>query len=91
VVSSLGPGAETARSAGETAIYACICFGINERTVREHVRAGAATLAALAEACGAGSDCAGCRDRLRRLISEETLDPRTTTPAEPGGPRRHDR
>ena len=53
-------------------MYACLCFGVNEKTTRAYIRDGAHTLEALAEISKAGSDCGGCKARLQRLIAEET-------------------
>ena len=50
----------------------CHCKAVFEREVRELVRAGAASRPAIARACGAGSDCGGCRPVLDEIIAEET-------------------
>ena len=49
----------------------CLCLGLNERTVREHIRAGAGSLEELSRSCGAGADCAMCHERLLGMILEE--------------------
>ena len=49
----------------------CLCLGLNERTVREQIRGGAANLHDLAKSCGAGADCAACHERLLAMILEE--------------------
>jgi bacterioferritin-associated ferredoxin len=52
-------------------MYACLCFGITERVVREHVREGARSLEEVGRVCRAGTDCGGCLAKIERLIVEE--------------------
>ncbi|CAJ1499890.1 (2Fe-2S)-binding protein [[Mycobacterium] burgundiense] len=49
-------------------MYVCLCLGITSSTVAEVVAAGARTANAVAEACGAGSECARCRRSVRAVI-----------------------
>ena len=51
-------------------MYACLCRAVPERSVRETVAAGASTVSAVREACGAGTGCGGCLPSLRRLLRE---------------------
>lgn len=49
----------------------CHCHAINDRTIREVVRAGACSPRAVAKACGAGGGCGGCRHAVERIIETE--------------------
>ena len=48
----------------------CHCRAVSDRTVREHVAFGASDLEAVAEWCGAGGRCGGCRPALARLLAD---------------------
>ena len=52
-------------------MYVCICARVREREVRTAIRCGARTEETVAEACGAGTGCGTCRDRICDLITEE--------------------
>jgi bacterioferritin-associated ferredoxin len=49
----------------------CQCKAVREHQVRCLIQQGACTRAALARACGAGSDCGGCRPVLDEILAEE--------------------
>ena len=49
-------------------MYVCLCRGVTSHTVSEAVAAGAITSNQVAEACGAGVDCARCRRTVRAII-----------------------
>lgn len=53
----------------------CSCHGVTDREIRQHARAGARTPRQVAEACGAGGSCGGCRPVVREIL-DETHDPR---------------
>ncbi|GIE82335.1 hypothetical protein Aph02nite_82850 [Actinoplanes philippinensis] len=57
-------------------MYVCICHHVREREVRAVIRAGARTEEAVGDACGAGTGCGSCLDRICDLIEEETTDTR---------------
>jgi bacterioferritin-associated ferredoxin len=57
-------------------MYVCICNHVREREVRAVIRAGARTEEAVGDACGAGTGCGSCLDRICDLIEEETTDTR---------------
>jgi bacterioferritin-associated ferredoxin len=57
-------------------MYICICHHVREREVRALVRTGARTEEAVGDACGAGTGCGSCLDRICDLIEEETTDTR---------------
>ena len=47
----------------------CHCLRVFDRTIRQCVRDGAATPAAVTAACGAGSRCGGCRSSIEAIVS----------------------
>ena len=53
-------------------MYVCICARVRDSEVRAAVRRGARCEESVAEACGAGSRCGVCVDRVRDLINEES-------------------
>jgi bacterioferritin-associated ferredoxin len=52
-------------------LYACICERVSEGEVRAVIRCGARTEESVGEACGAGTGCGTCLDRICELIDEE--------------------
>jgi bacterioferritin-associated ferredoxin len=48
----------------------CICEGINDRRIREEIRAGADSVGAIARSCGAGTGCGLCSCDLKRMVLE---------------------
>jgi bacterioferritin-associated ferredoxin len=50
----------------------CHCLRVFERTVKECVREGARCADEVAERCGAGSRCGGCRPSVEDIIERET-------------------
>lgn len=53
----------------------CSCHGVTDREIRQHAHAGARTPRQVAEACGAGGACGGCRPVVREIL-EEAQGPR---------------
>lgn len=53
-------------------MYVCICAQVRERELRGSIAAGAHDLAAVAKACGAGTGCGNCHDRVETIIEEVT-------------------
>ncbi len=49
-------------------MFVCICARVRESEIREVVRAGAATEDSVVDACGAGSGCGTCLDRIAEII-----------------------
>jgi nitrite reductase (NADH) large subunit len=51
----------------------CSCHRVSDREIVDHVEAGACSLSAVQEACGAGTRCGGCvpsiEDVVERLLS----------------------
>ena len=52
-------------------MYACICERVRECEVRAAIRRGAHTEDSVGAACGAGTNCGSCLDRIGELIDEE--------------------
>lgn len=48
----------------------CVCRVLGEGTIRAQIDAGAFSVEELAAACGAGTECGGCRAMLERMIEE---------------------
>jgi bacterioferritin-associated ferredoxin len=55
----------------------CHCERVNDRTIRKCVREGARNHLDIAQACGAGSGCGGCRPVVDELISETQAEVRS--------------
>ncbi len=52
-------------------MYVCICARVRECELRSMIRAGARTEDTVGEACGAGTRCGTCLDRICDVIDEE--------------------
>jgi len=52
-------------------MYVCICARVREAEVREAIRTGAHTEEAVGLACGAGTGCGTCLDRVCDMLLEE--------------------
>ena len=55
-------------------MYVCICARVRECEIRRVIRAGAHTEDAVGDACGAGTGCGTCLDRVADLIEAEVPD-----------------
>ena len=64
----------------------CHCEAVNDRRIREEIAAGALDAEALAERCGAGTDCGSCHEALARRIAAATGDPSRACAGCPGDP-----
>lgn len=53
-------------------MYACLCARVHECELRRVVREGAVTEEAVGDACGAGTGCGTCLDRVAEVIDQET-------------------
>ena len=53
-------------------MFVCICARVRECEVRAAIRLGAHTEDAVGDACGAGTSCGTCLDRIEQLLDEET-------------------
>jgi bacterioferritin-associated ferredoxin len=52
-------------------MYVCICSRVRECELRAAIRAGARTEEAVSDACGAGTGCGTCLDRIGDLLVDE--------------------
>ncbi|MBW6440090.1 (2Fe-2S)-binding protein [Actinoplanes hulinensis] len=57
-------------------MFVCICYHVREREVRAVIQDGARTEEEVGDACGAGTGCGSCLDRICELIKEESADTR---------------
>ena len=48
----------------------CSCHAVSDREIRRLARAGAKCPRAVAEACGAGTCCGGCRMTVAAILDE---------------------
>jgi bacterioferritin-associated ferredoxin len=53
-------------------MYVCICARVRECEVRAAIRRGAHNEEAVGDACGAGTGCGTCVERIDQLLGEET-------------------
>ena len=51
-------------------MYVCICARVRDCEVREAIRGGARCEETVGDACGAGTGCGTCLDRISDLIDE---------------------
>lgn len=49
----------------------CHCHGVTDREIRASVHCGARTCADVADTCGAGSGCGGCREVVAEILASE--------------------
>lgn len=52
-------------------MYVCICARVRECELRTLIRRGARNEDALGDACGAGTGCGSCLNRIDELIEQE--------------------
>jgi bacterioferritin-associated ferredoxin len=63
-------------------VFACICRAVTGDEVTTAIDGGAATVAAVARATGACTQCGICKDRLRGMLGESGRPrPAAVTPA----------
>ena len=55
-------------------MYVCICARVRDCEVRSAIRLGARCEESVGDACGAGTGCGSCLDRIGDLIEEECAD-----------------
>lgn len=53
----------------------CHCMRVNDRLIRSIAREGARNCEQVAEACGAGACCGGCRPAIDEILREERPSP----------------
>jgi bacterioferritin-associated ferredoxin len=49
---------------GVPAVYVCICFAVEESELADVIAAGARSEEEVGNACGAGTGCGSCLDRI---------------------------
>jgi bacterioferritin-associated ferredoxin len=52
-------------------MYVCICARVRDCELRTAIRSGARTEDLIGDACGAGTSCGSCLDRICDMIDEE--------------------
>lgn len=50
----------------------CVCRAVSDRVIRRAVDAGACTVRQVGAACGAGTDCGGCKAQIAQLLQGAT-------------------
>ena len=55
-------------------MYVCICARVRECEVRTAIQLGARCEESVGEACGAGTSCGSCLDRICDMIEETRTD-----------------
>jgi bacterioferritin-associated ferredoxin len=55
-------------------VFVCICARVRECEVRTAIQLGAQCEESVGEACGAGTNCGSCLDRICDMIEEESAD-----------------
>ena len=53
-------------------MYVCICARVRECDLRNAIQTGARTEESVGDACGAGTGCGSCLERICDLIDEES-------------------
>ena len=53
----------------------CSCHAVTDREIRRLAREGVRSPRQLAQACGAGSACGGCRPAVRAILAEAAPAP----------------
>ena len=56
---------------GSPAMIVCHCRGVTDREIRRCVRAGAATVDAVSDACRAATGCGGCEPLVGKIVQSE--------------------
>jgi bacterioferritin-associated ferredoxin len=53
-------------------MFVCVCARVRESEVRTVIRCGARSEESVGDACGAGTGCGTCLERICDLIDEES-------------------
>jgi bacterioferritin-associated ferredoxin len=61
-------------------MFVCLCRAVTSDVIGEAIARGARTSRAVADACGAGTDCGRCRQTVRAIIT--AMDERDTGPSD---------
>ncbi len=62
-------------------MYVCVCARVRESEVRNAIHLGARCEETVGDACGAGTGCGSCLDRICDMIEEESPDTRAALAA----------
>jgi len=62
-------------------VYVCICARVRESEVRNAIQLGARCEESVGDACGAGTGCGSCLDRICDMLEEECPDTRAAAMA----------
>lgn len=46
----------------------CLCEGVTDREIKDHLGSGASTVREVGRRCGAGTDCGMCRCDIRDML-----------------------
>jgi bacterioferritin-associated ferredoxin len=49
----------------------CQCYAVNDRTIRDEIASGALDVDDVADRCGAGARCGGCRSVIEEILTEQ--------------------
>jgi len=49
-------------------MFVCLCAAVTDAELRTCIRAGACTVDEVGDACGAGTGCGSCRERIDVLL-----------------------
>ena len=58
-------------------MYVCLCFSVTDEEIHDAVDQGAQTVEQLADHCGAGTGCGGCRGMAQELIDKRLAESRS--------------
>jgi bacterioferritin-associated ferredoxin len=50
-------------------MYVCVCKAISEQDLLEQVKTSGPSLDEIQKACGAGTDCGACQNRLKKYLA----------------------
>jgi bacterioferritin-associated ferredoxin len=53
-------------------VWICLCEAVTCSVIRQVIDAGAESVRAIGEACGAGTDCGKCRHNIVVLLGERS-------------------
>ena len=59
------------RAKAVATMIVCHCKGVTDREIRRCVRAGAATIDDVSEACRAATGCGGCESLVGKIVQSE--------------------
>lgn len=59
-------------------MWVCLCRAVSCTRIRQAIDDGACSVKAIAESCGAGTDCSRCRRHIRVLLAEHRVTLRRT-------------